>query len=217
VTPVPQSPYARALGERIDELHPRLRTYFLAVPDGDVGVGEGVFQVVGTPRRWLWPLLRVLERRGVVAAVWERDVPFRVENRTIASRAIGERTFHFARGSWVMRDAVALTRHGRVLDELGEPGLIAACFDVDVHDGALRLTSRAVGVRLARLRLRIPRLIAPVVRLTERFDDALDRQQVALTIDAPLIGRVYEYRGDFEYRVPHIADVSRIAEKEQSA
>ncbi|MGW9159385.1 MULTISPECIES: DUF4166 domain-containing protein [unclassified Microbacterium] len=217
MTPVPQSPYARALGDRLDDLHPRLRAYFSAVPDGAVGIGEGVFHVVGTPRRWLWPLLRILERRGVVAAAWERDVPFRVENRTIASRAIGERTFHFARGPWVMHDAVALTRHGRVVDELGEPGLVAACFDVEVHDGALRLTSRAVGMRLGRLRIRIPRLISPVVRLTERFDDDIDRQQVALTIDAPLIGRVYEYRGDFEYRVPRIADVPHIAEKEQSA
>jgi hypothetical protein len=100
-----------------------------------------------------------------------------------------------------MRDAVALTQHGRVVDELGEPGLIAACFDVETDGGALRLTSRAVGVRLGPLRVRIPRLIAPVVRLTERFDDALDRQRVSLTVDAPLVGRVYEYRGDFRYRI----------------
>ncbi|PRA79089.1 DUF4166 domain-containing protein [Microbacterium sp. MYb66] len=213
---VSQSPYARALGERIDELHPRLRTYFAAIPEGAVGIGEGVFQTVGTPRRWLWPLLRILERRGVVAAGWERDVPFRVENRTIASRAIGERTFRFSRGSWIMRDAVALTRHGRVVDELGEPGLLAACFDVDVRDGALRLTSRAVGVRLGRLRLRIPRVVAPVVRLTERFDDALDRQRVALTVDAPLLGRVYEYRGDFTYRIQHGSNQDA-AEREQDA
>lgn len=201
MTPVPQSPYSRALGERIDDLHPRLRAYFAAIPEGAVGVGEGVFHSVGTPRRWLWPLLRILERRGAVAAGWEHDVPFRVENRTIASRAIGERTFHFARGPWVMRDAVALTRHGRVVDELGEPGVIAACFDVDVRDGALRLTSRAVGLRFGRARVRIPNLIAPTVRLTERFDDSLDRQRVSLTVDAPLLGRVYEYRGDFIYRI----------------
>lgn len=217
MTPVPQSPYARALGERIDDLHPRLRAYFNAVPDGAVGVGEGVFQRVGTPRRWLWPLLRLLERRGVVAAVWESEVPFRVENRTIASRAIGERTFHLARGPWVMRDAVALTRHGRVVDELGEPGLVAACFDVETHEGALRLTSRAVGLRLGRLRLRIPRPVAPVVRLTERFDDALDRQAVSLTIDAPVLGRVYEYRGDFTYRIQHTGESRAGAEKEQTA
>lgn len=195
------SPYARALGDRIDELHPRLRRYFSGIPDGSVGVGEGVFRRVGTPRRWLWPVLRVLERRGVVPACWERDVPFRIENLTIASRAIGRREFRLPSGRWVMHDAVAATPHGRVVDELGEPGLIVACFDVDVRDGGLLLTSRAVGIRLGRLRLRLPRPISPVVRLSERFDDAADRQRVALTIDAPVIGRVYEYRGDFGYRI----------------
>lgn len=210
MTPVPQSPYARALGERIDELHPRLRTYFEAIPDGAVGIGEGVFGRVGTPRRWLWPLLRLLERRGVVAAGWERDVPFRVENRTIASRAIGERTFQFRHGAWTMRDAAALTRHGRVVDELGEPALLAACFDVDVHHGALHLTSRAVGLRLGRLRVRLPRAVTPVIRLTERFDDALDRQRMSLTVDAPLLGRVYEYRGDFTYRI-HDSETEQMA------
>ena len=206
MTPVPQSPYERALGERLDDLHPRLRTYFQAIPEGAVGVGEGVFERVGTPRRWLWPLLRLMERRGVVAACWESDVPFRVENRTIASRAIGERTLHLRRGPWVMRDAVALTRHGRVVDELGEPGLVAACFDLDVQGGALELTSRAVGFRLGRLRVRLPRALSPVVRLTERFDDAADRQFVSVRIDAPIVGRMYEYRGHFRYRIETIAE-----------
>lgn len=195
------SPYARALGARIDDLHPRLQTYFLAIPEGSVGIGEGVFDHVGTPRRWLWPLLRVLERRGVVAACEERDVPFRVENRTIASRAIGERTFHLAGGPWVMHDAVALSRHGRIVDELGEPGVIAACFDVATEEGALHLTSRAIGFRFGPVRVRVPRLLSPVVRLTERFDDRDDRQHVAVTIDAPIIGRVYAYSGNFRYRI----------------
>lgn len=211
MTPVPQSPYARALGAHLDELHPRLQDYFRAVPEDAVGVGEGVFDRVGTPRRWLWPLLRLLERRGVVAARWERDVPFRIENRTIASRAIGERTFRFAGGSWTMHDAVVLSGHGRVVDELGEPGLLAACFDVAVEGGALTLRSRAVGLRWGRLRLRIPRPFAPVVRLTERYDDARGRQRVDLVVDAPLIGRVYEYHGDFVYRVERTAPERRPA------
>ena len=211
MTPVPQSPYARALGGRIHDLHPRLRAYFDAIPDGAVGIGEGVFQRVGTPRRWLWPALRMLQRRGVVAAGWERDVPFRVENRTVASRAIGERTFQLGRGPWVMRDAVAVTRGGRVVDELGEPGILVVCFDVEVDGGALRLTSRAVGLRIGRFRVRVPRPIAPVVRLHERFDDDLDRQRVSLTVDAPLIGRLYEYRGDFTYRIQNAAEQEQAA------
>lgn len=204
MTPVPQSPYARALGDRIHELHPRLQAYFSGVPEGHVGIGDGIFQRVGTPRRWLRPLLRILERRGVIAACWEENVRFRVENRTIAARAIGERTFHLPSGDWTMRDAVALTRGGRVVDELGEPGVVAACFDLDVQDGALRMTSRAVGLRIGPLKARIPQMFAPVVRLTERFDEDLGRQRIALTMDAPLLGRLYEYRGDFSYRIEPI-------------
>ena len=67
----------------LDRLHPRLRTYFGPVPPGHVGRGEGVFAVVGTPRRWLWPVLAWLARDGVVFPVWERDVPFTVENRPV--------------------------------------------------------------------------------------------------------------------------------------
>lgn len=201
MTPVPQSPYARALGDRVAELHPRLRAYFQAVPDGHVGIGDGVFHRVGTPRRWLWPLLRVLERRGVLAACWEHDVPFRVENRTIAGRAISEREFRFARGAWTMHDAVVLTRRGRVVDELGEPGLVAASFDVGVQAGGVRLTSRAIGVRIGGVRMRVPSFARPTVRLWERFDEKTDRQRVSVTVDAPLLGRVYEYSGEFSYRI----------------
>lgn len=201
MTAIPQSPYRRAIGAREADLHPRLRLYFSAIPAGYVGVGEGVFTRAGTPRRWLWPFLRPLEKRGVLFAGWERDVPFRVLNRTIAFRAIAEREFHRPSGTWIMQDAVALGRYGRIVDELGEPGTIAASFDVDVHDGALLLTSVRVGVRWRRLRVRLPRPLSPTVRLRERFDDERAQQHVTLTVDAPLIGRVYEYEGWFDYRI----------------
>ncbi len=65
----------------------------------------------------------------------------------------------------------------------------------------LHLTSRAVGIRWGRLRIRLPRVLSPVVRLTERFDDAIDRQRVSVAIDMPVLGRIYEYAGDFSYRI----------------
>lgn len=198
---VARSPYARALGSRIDELHPRLRAYFSPLPEGHVGVGEGVFSRVGTPRRWLWRFLKPLHDREVVYAGWQLSVPFRITNRLVAGRVVSEREFLLPGQSWTMRDAVSLKPHGRLVDELGEPSIIAASFDVDVDEGALTLTSRAVGLRLGRVHVRVPRLIAPVVRLRESFDEAIDRQRVAITIDVPLIGRVYEYSGDFTYRI----------------
>ena len=47
----PRSPYQAALGERLHELHPSLRRYFSAIPEGCIGIGEGVFAEFGTPRR----------------------------------------------------------------------------------------------------------------------------------------------------------------------
>ncbi|WP_298039886.1 DUF4166 domain-containing protein [uncultured Microbacterium sp.] len=198
---VPRSPYARALGSRLDELHPRLRSYFSPLPEGCIGVGEGVFRRVGTPRRWLWRFLKPLHDRGVVYAGWQMAVPFRITNRLVSTRLVGERDFLIPGQEWRMSDAVSLTPHGRIVDELGEPSIVAASFDVDVDDGALMLTSHRVGVRLGRRRIRVPRALSPVIRLRESFDDASDRQRVAVTIDMPLLGRIYEYSGDFTYRI----------------
>ena len=69
------SPYERALGERISELHPKTAWYFRTIPDGQVGVGTGVFTTAGSHHRWLWPMFRIAESLGVAFAGWERDVP----------------------------------------------------------------------------------------------------------------------------------------------
>jgi len=198
---IPQSPYLRALGEERTQLHPGLATYFSAVPRGSVGIGEGVFRRVGTPRRWLWPVLRMLQARGAVLSGWHEDVPFTVRNRTIAGRAIAERTFHLPTGDWVMRDAVGVRPHGALVDQLGEPSVLAAAFDARVDAGALRLRSTAIGIRLGRVRIRLPRVIAPVIRLRESIDEASGRQRVQLSVDMPLLGRIYEYDGTFTYRI----------------
>ena len=195
------SPYARAIGDRMPHLHPDLQRYFSAIEDGHVGVGEGVFDRVGTRKRWMRPLLRPLQIRGVLVSGWHRDVRFRIENRLVAGRVIAERTLALPDGSWIMRDAVALKPHGRLVDELGEPATIAASFDTHVSNGALVLESRAVGIRLGWMHVRVPAFVAPTVRLIERFDAASGRQRVDVTITMPLIGRIYEYGGSFDYRI----------------
>lgn len=143
---VPHSPYLRALGGQRGALHPALRTYFAAAPRGQVAVGEGTFSRVGTPKRWLWPVLRWLQKYGVVHAGWHENVPFTVRNLSVASRAIGERTLHLPEGDWTMRGSAGSTVHGRVLDQIGEPVTVAVTFDVTVDGDALALRSRSVGV-----------------------------------------------------------------------
>ena len=191
-----RSPWERALGDRIDELDPALRTYFGGIPAGSIGRGVGTFDVVGTPRRWLWPLFSLLARDGVLFPGWERNVPFTVTNRpTVSGTVRATRVFGFASGARVMEDETGITSAGLV-DRLGRRGMISASLAAEVVDGGLELRSVATGLRLGPLRIGLGAL-APRVILTERTVG--DRQSVSLRLVAPVIGTIYEYRGSFSY------------------
>lgn len=212
-----RSPYELSTPpEVLARLHPRLATYFGAIPPGHVGRGEGVFDVVGTPRRWLWPLLAWFARDAVMFPVWERDVPFTVENRPAhVRRGRGDRkarpavrahrTFRFRSGSRTMVDAITAEPDGLV-DHLGRRGRVSARLraEVDGHGpdaGALRLVSTRVTFRALGREVRLPALIAPRVTLKERFDDEADLQRVSLVLSAPLVGTLYRYEGAFRYEI----------------
>lgn len=213
-----RSPYELSTpSEVLARLHPRLSTYFGAIPPGHVGRGEGVFDVVGTPRRWLWPLLAWFARDSVVFPVWERDVPFTVENRPARVRrgsgtglearpaVRAHRTFRFRSGSRTMVDAITAEPDGLV-DHLGRRGRVSARLraEVDAHGpdaGALRLVSTRVTFRALGREVRLPALIAPRVTLMERFDDEADLQRVSLVLTAPVLGTLYRYEGAFRYEI----------------
>ena len=219
-----RSPYELSASDDVlAALHPRLRTYFGAVPPGHVGLGSGVFAVVGTPRRWLWPVLGVLARDAVVFPVWEHDVPFTVENRPVhvrrgrSGRSGGStdqearpavrahRTFHFASGDRTMVDAITAEPEGLV-DHLGRHGRVSALLAVTVpatgpDAGALRLVSTRVSVHALGREWHLPAALSPRVVLTERFDDDADVQRVSLTLSAVGLGTLYRYEGAFRYSV----------------
>jgi len=190
----PDSPWRTALGDDFPQLHPRLLAYFSAIPAGRVGRGSGTFERVGTPRRWLWPVLRVLERRRILFPVWDHDVPFTIENRPDGNALRAVRTFHFAAGDKGMVDVVT-TERDRLVDRLGDGGALRTELTASVLDGALLLVSRSARWGW------LPIPFAPRLRLVERFDDAVGRQHVALTLEAALVGRIYEYSGHFDYRI----------------
>ncbi len=197
----PASPYERALGERISELHPKTAWYFRTIPDGHVGVGRGSFTTAGSRHRWLRPVFRIAESLGVAFAGWERDVPFRIENRTVDGTAEAVRHFQLPGRTWLMPDVVTLTPSGILRNEIGPHRTVVTTFDIDVRDGAVVLTIRRVGLRLGPLRLTAPPFLRPRIGLVERWDDERQRHHVDMTIDAPLLGRVYEYTGYFEYAI----------------
>ena len=175
------SPYEAVLD--LDGLDPHLRAYFGEIPAGSIGVGRGVFDVVGTPKRWLWPVLWVLGRQGVVFPAWTTDVPFTVVNRPDNGSLHGSRTFHFATGDRTMVDVISPA----LVDSLGTRGQYSAALSGAVVDGGLRLWSTRM------------RPFPGRVEVTERWVDGL--QHVAIVITAPIVGRVYEYSGYFSYEI----------------
>lgn len=200
-----RSPYEIVLGDGVNELHPRLLDYFRAIPVGSHGYGTGRFDLVGTPKRWLWPVLWLLGRRGIIFPVWERNVPFTVVNRPRLD-ALGRvsveaaRHFEFGSGARTMIDAITAGESGLV-DYLGDRRRVVATLVAEVSSGELHVRSAGVTISLGRLKLRLPAGVAPTVALVERFDDAAGCQRISLTLTAPILGRLYEYAGSFDYTI----------------
>ncbi|MEO8527497.1 MAG: DUF4166 domain-containing protein [Pseudolysinimonas sp.] len=194
-----RSPWEIALGDRLGELDPALRPYFSVIHLGYSGIGEGEFEQIGTPRRWLWPMLWVLGRLGIVYPLWATDLPFEIRNSRPGDPADGIlnglRYYRFHGSYRTMSDQIRFGPHGLV-DRFAR-GAIEMLFDADVIEGHLELRSKGAVLRVGKARIPIP--FAPRVHLVERYDG--ERQRVALTMDLPAIGRVYEYRGAFSYKV----------------
>ena len=130
------SPWQRALGDAQSALRPRLRAYVSAIPSGCRGRGRGTFERLGTPRRWLWPVLALLGRAGIAFPVWAHAVPFEIENRPDGAVLRARRTFHLPTGDRVMIDAIE-ERDGAIVDRLGRRGAVRATLAASAVDGAL--------------------------------------------------------------------------------
>jgi hypothetical protein len=110
--------------------------------------------------------------------------------------ALGDRVEQLSPALQAYFGGVPYGAHGigeGVFTTLGTPS-------VEPDEGGLRIASGRIGIRMLGLRWSLPAAWAPRVAVRERtLPDG--RQHVALTIDAPLLGRMYEYSGAFAYHV----------------
>lgn len=207
-----RSPYELTSGSALDDLHPALRRYFGVIEPGFRGYGSGIFETVGTPRRTVRLLLRMLARQGILFPAWEHNVPFTVVNAPLTDRdgrtaIVAVRRFHLLSGEQTMIDAITAENPGAdgLVDHLGFDRRLRVRLTTRVVRGELHLTSTALEVRIGRQHFGVPRAIAPRVSLVERFDDSANggagAQRVTVVVDAPLVGRLYEYTGTFDYEV----------------
>lgn len=207
-----RSPYELTSGSALDDLHPVLRRYFGVITPGFRGYGSGVFETVGTPRRAVRLVLRMLARQGILFPAWEHNVPFTVVNAPLTDRdgriaIVAVRRFHLLSGERTMIDAITAENPGAdgLVDHLGFDRRLRVRLATRVVRGELHLTSTALDVRIGRQHFAVPRAIAPRVTLVERYDDTADggagAQRVSVTVDAPVFGRLFEYTGTFDYEV----------------
>jgi hypothetical protein len=198
------SVYERVLGPRLADLHPRLRPYFAAIPEGSVGRGGGVYDMAGSRHRWLAPALAFLAWRRILFPEYARDVPFTVTNIPGPGEGLSaRREFHFAGRDRMMQDTMHVV-DGALHDFLGRRGGLEVRLDLDVEGGALRMRSTGVWLHLRGLRLPVPALLSARVELRESWGD--DGQRVDVRMMHPLLGEVFRYSGGFAYRFEVLPD-----------
>lgn len=198
--PKPRSVYQRVLGERFFDLDPRLQQYFGPLPVGMVGRGHGVYEIAGSRRRMLRPLLAWMAWRRILFPEFGRDVPFTVVNTLGASGGLSAvRTFSFPGRERCMEDTMTAA-HGHLIDRLGRRRGLEVALAVSVHEGGLRMRSGSFWLHVGPVRVPLPRVASLV--LDERTDPAdPGRQRVDVRIMAPLLGEVFRYAGAFTYEV----------------
>lgn len=209
-----QSAWERALGEQLSELHPRIRDYVRAIPQGDVGRGEGIFTEAGCSSPLLRPAFWLAAAWGIAFPERGESIPFSIENRGDAHGVVhARRELRFPGRPRVMVDAVREHR-GLAIDALGAGGRLETALRVSVVDGALVARSGAVRVHIAGVWWRVPRALRPRVALVERWDTDRAQQHVSVTVTAPGFGVIYGYNGWFDYAV--LRDGSRSPSREHT-
>jgi hypothetical protein len=195
------SVYQRALGAEFEKLRPELRTYF-AGQYPNPGLGSGVFEVAGSSRRWLKPVLAWLGWRRILFVEFGHDVPFDVVNTPSADGSLSAvRTLYFDRDR-VLEDTMRIV-DGRLHDFLGRRRGLEARFALSLDDGNLSMRSDRLWLHLLGARIRMARLAT--VTIAESWVGG--RQHVDVRLTSPVLGEWFRYAGSFTYEyVPAVVE-----------
>jgi hypothetical protein len=191
---VTDSVYQRVLGSEIDTLLPELQTYFTG--HGGIGIGQGVFEVAGSPRRFLRPVLAYLAWRRILFPEFGRDVPFTITNTPTPDGGLAAvRTFRFPRRDRPLEDTMRVV-DGALHDFLGKRHGFEVRMELAVAHGLLQMRSNRQWLHLGRARIPLPRFAT--VTVSESWSDG--RQHVDVRLRSPLLGEWFRYAGTFTYR-----------------
>lgn len=196
--------FLEALGEEAERLHPELLAQMRVEARNDGA--EGVFAVAGSRFGRLAALASPLVGPRLLVTRFGRDVPFRID--TVSGRSPSGRPtldtvreFRFADTTQHVVDRLFATGHpGLVQNALGSRGRVEMLEECSVtDDGALRMRTRAVALRLGRCRIALRGILRIDVDLVDGWDDTHDRRTIEMRATSPVLGTVLEYRGWYRY------------------
>ena len=188
------SVYQRVLGVDIDRLAPELRTYFSGTHG--VGVGSGIFEIAGSQRRFLRPVLAYLAWRRILFPEYGREIRFDITNTPSADGGLDAvRTFHFPGRDRPLEDTMQVV-DGRLHDFLGKRRGFEVRMALRITDGLLEMRSDRQWLHLLGIRVRLPGFAT--VTVSESWRDG--RQHVDVRLRSALLGEWFRYAGSFSYR-----------------
>jgi uncharacterized membrane protein YphA (DoxX/SURF4 family) len=201
-----RSPFAAALGPRLDLLAPAVRAHF--APATEVrryqGVMNRVWRAAGIRRAVSAPFLWMGCRLDSLFPETGSAIPFEVINRLAPGRdgvlrMRLDRRFHFP-GVERHFDAVVRYDHksGVLHDEIGRGGRVLAELVPAVDGGAMVLRSRRQWITAfgGRLRIPLPRLLTADATIRE-WQESAAALGISVTISNLLLGPFFGYEGTF--------------------
>ncbi|NJI60045.1 DUF4166 domain-containing protein [Microbacterium oxydans] len=196
--------FLAALGDDAERLHPEILAQMRVEAESDSAVG--VFTVAGSRFRRLTALGYPAVGPGLLVTRFARDVPFRID--TVAGRSGSGRTtlaarreFRFPGKVQHITDRLTATgRPGILHNALGVRGRVEMLEECSVTpEGALRMRSRAVALRVGRRRIVLRGILRLDVDLVDGWDEAEHRRTIAMRATSPVLGTVLEYRGWYRH------------------
>jgi hypothetical protein len=196
--------FLQALGEEAQRLHPEILAQMQA--EASVDRAEGVFTVAGSRFGRLGALALPVVGPQMLVTRFGRDVPFTLSmraGRDALGRTILDTTREFRFPGATQRITDRLTTSavpGLVRNLLGVRGRVELIEECSVTDeGALRMQTRRVALRLAGRRFALRGILGISVDLEDGWDEAHGRRTISMRARHPLLGTVLEYRGWYRF------------------
>lgn len=196
--------FLAALGDDAERLHPEILAQMRAAAEADSAAG--MFTVAGSRFGRLTALASPVVGPGLLVTRFGRDVPFRIDTVGGRSRSgrptlAARREFRFPGKVQHITDRLTATGHpGLLHNALGIRGRVQMLEECSVTpEGALRMRTRAVALRVGRHRIKLRGMLRLDVDLVDGWDDAEQRRTIAMRATSPVLGTVLEYRGWYRF------------------